>query len=156
MLSRIFPAAIDGTYRGHRLGLWLFGFLVIMKLVMSTNSIVNARSVAIGGDGFPLQSYGTAAAQAVVMLFALVGLGQLALTLLSIVALIRYRAMIPLMYLLLLLEQILRRAVVQGYAIERAPGASAGAYVNLALLTLLVGGFALTLARTQSPAPAAL
>jgi hypothetical protein len=109
MLDRIFPAMLDNTFRGHRVALGMLAVLVLLKLVMSTNSLLNTRSVAVGADGIALGELPVQGAQVVLMLFALVALGQLALTLLSAVALARYRAMIPLMYLVLLAEHLARR-----------------------------------------------
>ncbi len=107
--------------------------LALLKLVMSINSIVNTRSVASGGDGFPLDSYG-AGADAVLLLFALVAVGQLVMAFLTAIVLVRYRAMVPLMYLLLLADQIGRRVVVTLNPIERTSDSSIGFYINLALL----------------------
>jgi len=32
MFDQLLPLTIDNTYRGHKLALWLFGLLLIMKL----------------------------------------------------------------------------------------------------------------------------
>ena len=145
MLQRIFPHQFDNRFDGHRLALWLLGGLVALKLVMSSNSILNTASVAAGADGFPLESYSVAAARAVLMLFALMSLGQLILAVLGLVALIRYRAMVPLVYAVLLLEHVARRIIVQAYDVDRSGSAPVGFSINIALLGLLTAGFALSL-----------
>ena len=146
MLDRLFPAQADNRFDGHRSALWLLGLFVALKIVMSVNSIVNTASVAAGADGFPLDRFGPEAARAVLMLFAIVAVGQLALAAVALTALIRYRALVPFVYLVLLVEQLARRAVVQSYAVERTGAGSAGSYVTLALIALLALGLALSLA----------
>lgn len=145
LLDRLFPGRIDNTFDGHRAALWLLGLFIALKLAMSVNSMLNTASVAASADGLPLDSFGPAAARAVLMLFALVALGQLTLAVIALIALIRYRAMVPLMYLVLLGEQLARRFIVQGYAVERTEGISAGWYVNIGLLALLTVGLVLSL-----------
>lgn len=158
MLERLFPSQIDNRFDGYRAALWLLGLFIALKLVMSINSIVNTASVAVGADGFPLDSFGPAAARAVLMLFALTALGQLALAAIALTALIRYRAMVPFIYLVLLGEQLGRRFIVQSYAVTRTEGVAAGGYVTLALLALLTLGLVLSLLpaaarRTQAAHP---
>lgn len=149
MLDRLFPRQVDNTLHGHRAALWLLGLFIALKLVMSVNSIVNTESVAVGGDGLPLDSFGPAAAQTVLMLFALVSLGQLALAVIALIALLRCRAMVPFIYLVLLGEQLARRFVVQNYAVARVESTPIGWYVNFGLLALLTLGLALSLMPTR-------
>ncbi len=146
MLRRLFPPQFDNRFQGPRLALWLLGLFVAVKLVMSVNSILNTASVAAGADGFPLESYGADGARAVLMLFALGSVDQLMLALLGLAALIRYRAMVPFVYLVLLVDQIARRALVQAHDAERASQMPAGiSYFLIALLALLAIGLALSL-----------
>ena len=150
MLSRFLPRQVDNTYRGYKLALWLLGLVVLMKVAMSVNSIFNGRKVAMSADGIPLDTFTPAGAQAVVSLFAAWGLGQLMLCLLCIVVLARYRALVPFMFALLLLEQLGRRLIFLVMPIVRT-GTSPGFFVNLALLALMVVGLALSLRSHESP-----
>src|SRR5579862_4280134 len=103
ILNRIFPKQFDNVYSGHRLAIWLFGLVVLMELAMGANSIINTRTVAMSADGIPLDSYSAGGADAVIALFAIAGLFRVLLALQGVLVLIRYRAMIPFMYLLLLI-----------------------------------------------------
>jgi len=155
MFNRIFPRQADNTFGGYRAALWLLGLFIALKLAMSVNSMLDTASVAAGADGLPLDSYGPAAAQTVLMLFALTALGQLTITMFALVTLIRYRAMVPFIYLLLLGEQLARRLIVQGYAVPRTEGMPAGRYVTFGLLALLTLGLVLSLIPSrQRPAAA--
>jgi hypothetical protein len=144
MLNRLLPRHVDNAYHGHKLALWLFAVVVLMKVIMSLNSIFNGRAVATSADGIPLDTFAPAAAQTVVALFAIWAVAQLTICLLCIVVLARYRAMIPLMFALLLLEHLGRKLVLQVIPIVRT-GAPPGFVVNLVLLALIVVGLALSL-----------
>lgn len=149
MLGRLLPKQIDNRFDGYRAALWLLGLLVALKIVMSTNSILNTASVAVGGDGIPLDSFGPAAARTVLMLFASMSLGHLILALVALASLIRWRSFVPFIYLLLIVEHLGRRFIVQSYAVARTESTPVGVYVNYALLALLVLGFMLSLVRAS-------
>lgn len=153
MLNRIFPRQFDGTFQGSPLAAWLLAPVVFVKAAMGVNSLLAARVVATTADGIPLERFGGGGAEAVVALFAVWGLGQVLFALLGVLALVRYRSMIPFAYLLLLVEHLGRKAVFAVHPIARsgADGAggwpSAGALVGWALLAAMVAGFVLSLVR---------
>lgn len=144
MIPKLLPRQVDNTYSGYRAALWLFALVVLMKTLMSLNSIFNGHTVASSADGIPLDTFTSAGAQAVVSLFAAWGLGQLMICLLCILVLARYRALIPFMFALLLVEHLSRRLIFHIMPIA-GTGRSPGAAVNLVLLTLMVVGLALSL-----------
>ena len=156
MLNRLFPRQVDNSFGGHRAALWLLGLFVALKLVMSVNSMLNTASIATG-DGLPLDSYGPAAARAVLMLFSLSALGQLALAAIALTVLIRYRAMVPFLYLVLLGEQLARRVIVQSYAVPRTETSPVIWFLTFGLVGLLTLGLVLSLlpARKRSSTHAA-
>jgi hypothetical protein len=126
---------------------------VFAKLGQGTESVFNAYSTATTADGIPIDSYGKMAAQTVLEMFALLGLNVLVLPLLGVLALIRYRAMIPLMYLTMMILYFCTRALLFVHPIARTGGVQPiGFYVNLALLAVLLIGFALSLTKSALPA----
>ncbi len=147
MLTRIFPKQIDNAYRGHWLAIWLMVPIVLLRLVIGFNSMVFARMVATSADGIPLDSFGTAGAEAVIALFALLGLYLLLFALLGVVVLIRYRAMIPFMYLLLLIQQLGSKVLGLLHPIARSGVSSAqtGSALVLGILAATIIGFVLSL-----------
>jgi hypothetical protein len=147
MLNRIFPKQFDNTYRGHRFAIWLFAPVVLMELSMGANSIINTRTVAMLADGIPLDRYSAGGADAVIALFALLGLCRVLLALQGVVVLIRYRAMIPFMYLVLLILGLGSKALllVNPVAKSGVPSAQLGSAFILALLAMLLIGFVLSL-----------
>jgi len=144
MLETLLPRHADNTMRGSRIALWLFGLVVLLRLVIGLNSIFNTREVASGADGIPLDTFTPAAAQTAETLFALLGLGHLTLAVLGLLVLVRYRALVPLMFVLLLLQQLGRILILhfRPHAGALTPSGSAVTYVLLAAMAL---GLALSL-----------
>lgn len=143
LMARLFPQALDNRYRGHAVALWLFGLLVFFKGMISLVSLVDpARGYA--ADGIPLQTYPAAAAQAVVGVGAYLDVELLILVLLSVPALVRYRAMVPLMYFVLVIEFFAHKGAGLWRPILRAAGQS-GDFVTLGLFALTLIGLALAL-----------
>ena len=144
MFSQLLPRQIDNSYRGFKVALWLFAFVVLVKVVMSVNSIFNGASVASSADGIPLDTFTPAGSQAVVSLFGLSAFSRLMICLLGILVLVRYRAMVPLMFAVLLLDHLGRRLVLYFLPIPRTAG-SPGSAINLVLLGLMILGLGLSL-----------
>lgn len=149
MFNQLLPQHIDNTYSGYKPALWLFGLLLLMKVAISLNSIFNGYTVASTADGIPLATFTPAGAQTVVSLFALLGLARLVMCLLGILALVRYRAMISLMFALFLLEHLSRTLILQVIPIPRT-GTPPGSAINLILLALMVVGLALSVRRRDN------
>ena len=152
MLDRLFPQRFDNEYRGSKIALWLFGLLVAMRTVIGVNSIFNARLVASSADGIPIDTFSPAGAQAVVALFALLGLSHVVIGLICILALIRYRSMIPFLFALLLFAHLCGRLIGRFLPIPRA-GAPPASAINLVLLAVMVVGLALSLWSRDSVRP---
>jgi hypothetical protein len=144
MLSQIFPQRFDNNYRGHKLALWLFVLVVVMKVAISLSSIFDTYNVVRSADGIPLETFTSGGAEAVISVTALLGLSHFLLASLGVLALIRYRAMIPLMYVMLLVEYFAKQWILLVHPIVRI-GTSPRTYVNLVLIALLVAGLALSL-----------
>jgi hypothetical protein len=149
MLNRIFAQRFDNNYRGHQLALWLFGLLLLMKLGMSLSAIFDGYNMARSADGIPIDTFTSGSAQAVVSITALLGLSHFLLASLGVLALIRYRAMIPLMYVLLLVEYFAKKWILFVKPIIRI-GTPPATYVNLVLIALLLAGLVLSLWRPTS------
>src|ERR1039458_7067137 len=119
-LNRIFPQRIDNTYRGHPLAVWFFIPVVVLKTGIALATIFNGRGAAQSADGIPLDSFGASGAEAVVALFAIWGLAQLVFSVVGVLAVTCYRAMIPFLFVLFLLEHLARRWVLLVKPIARA------------------------------------
>lgn len=150
MLSRLFPRQIDNDYRGFKLAIWLLVPLLLFKSAISVNALglnplMTNREVLQRADRIPLDTFSTNAADAAVLLFAVWGVTHLMLNVLGFIAVVRYRAMIPLIYLLLAIDHIGRRALVDIYPIIRVDDGTVDVPVNLILIALLLIGFGMSL-----------
>ncbi len=162
MLSHLFPRTIDNFYQGHVLALWLFVPVVLLKTVMGFNVAglnpwVSSRYILQTADGVPVESFSAYGASVVVFMFASWGLGLLILQLLSIVVLIRYRAMLPLMILAVTFEQVGRKgvALINPILSSGDGQVSAGFWINLALSAALLLSLTLSLLKVaKTPARA--
>jgi hypothetical protein len=155
MLRQLFPPQFDNVYSGQRMALWLLAPVLLFRTMIGINSMVVPRLVASTADGIPLQSFGPNAAANVIQMFAHVGLLYFLVSALGWLALFRYRSMIPLIYLLIVLEQAGNKALQLLYASPVPPnaGVTTGALMVRAILALAVAGLVLsTVPRSGAPA----
>jgi hypothetical protein len=152
MLNRIFPKQFDNIYCGYWLGLWLLVPVILATLAIGTNSIINTRYVAMSADGLPLDRFTGGGAEAVIALFAIVGLFRVTFALLGIAVMLRYRAMIPFMYILLLILELGGKALIWAHPIVRSDVATAhlGSAFALGIQALTLVGFVFSLVRPRS------
>ena len=144
MIERLLPRRIDNDFRGQKVALWLFGVLIAVQGTIGFNSIFRSRQVATSADGIPLDTFSPAAVESTLSLFALLGLSRLMLALLGLLALVRYRALVPLLFAYLLVGQLLGRAILRAHPVPRT-GSPPGPIVILTLLALTAVGLVLSL-----------
>lgn len=149
-IQSMLPRTIDNEYCGHRAALWVLGVLLVLKALMSINSIFNGFDVARNADGIPLDSYPAAASQTIVALFAIFGLGHLLFTVMGAVALARFRSLVPFFFALFLAEHLIRRVILRLIPIERT-GNPPATIVNMALIAVMMIGLALSLWKKIDP-----
>ena len=153
MFESLFPLTIDNSYRGPKAALWILGVVAAIKIAMSLNSIFNGFFVLTSADGVPLPAYPPDAAQALMAMFAMWAWGHLLFALLALMAVVRYRRMTSLMFMLLLAEHLGRKLILLYLPIVRSGNATAS-YVNYALLALMVAGLLLSLRQRPASRPA--
>jgi hypothetical protein len=153
VLRRIFPKQFDNAYRGNQLAIWILVPVVLLEFTIGANSIINTRSVAMGADGIPLDRFDAEAATTVISLFALLGLCRVLFALQGLMVLIRYRAMIPFTYLLLLTLQLGSKVLLLLHPAIHSIGhnSATGSAVILALIAMLLTGFVLSLLGPRAP-----
>ena len=154
MLSLLLPERADNSYRGHRVALWLFGFVAIVKLLQGLRSAFNTYSVITRADGIPVDTFPPAAAATVLALFAAMGVLVVLMGAMCILTLVRYRNLVPLMFTVLVLHYLGTRLVFRLHPLSRT-GAPIGVYVNFGLFVLMLIGLALSLWRRgpEKPTP---
>lgn len=142
----ILPKIADNNFQGHRFALWGF---ILFTLLMSWRAIIHmlfeqygfhqiANFQVISGDPDPMLL--------IYRFFSLWGFAQLTFCIVCWIVIFRYRALIPLMYLLWIFEWAFRtfgyplireEIAVQGlYTYGATPGSVGAPYVSIILLVL--------------------
>jgi hypothetical protein len=145
MLQRLFPATVDNRFRGHPAALWLFVPLVLMKLALGVAHMLRFDGGAQSVSHMPLDAYPDGAAQNIIGLMARMGLEQFLLGGLFLVVLLRYRALVPLMYAVMVLHYVGAKLVAAHKPLALAAASGAGT-MHLVIAVLAVFGFVLALA----------
>lgn len=150
MLRLLFPGVIDNTYRGQWLGYWLLAPVLLLKLAIAVASIAVPRQTFVA-DAIDVSTFSAAALSEATTTMALLGLVHLCIGLMGVLAMVRYRAMVPLIHLWLLAEFLARRVILAAYPIDRVDGPSTGSMVNLVLISLMTLGLALSIWPRRAP-----
>ena len=101
LLAKIMPATVDNHYSGHRAAWLVFCLVSVVSLARSLIHLLSPDGGAGTIAGIDLSQGG---ADSIIFAFGLWGLSQLIYAFLQLLVAFRYRRLVPLMYLLLLLE----------------------------------------------------
>jgi hypothetical protein len=108
IIARILPNTIDNNYKGSKVSKFMFLLLTFVTTLRSLVHIFSADGGAQSIATIPLNSYTSAAAATVVLMFALWGISQLLMSIVYIVVYFKYQSLIPAMYILLIIEYSMR------------------------------------------------
>ena len=104
----ILPAHIDNTIRGVKLPFYVFAFFAVVSTVRSFIHLLSPDGGAGSIAGMDLSVPG---ADGIIFAFGLWGSSQLLFALIQLLVVFRYRSLVSLMYLMLILEVLLRQLV---------------------------------------------
>ncbi len=108
LLSILLPAKIDNVIRGTKIPFYIFALYAIVSTVRSCIHLLSPDGGAGTIAGMDLS---VAGADGIIFAFALWGSSQLLFALIQLLTVIRYRSLIPFMWLILALEVLLRELV---------------------------------------------
>jgi len=112
LFNRLFPRQVDNAFHGSKLAPWFFALVVLLKIGVSLYAVLNGSVMASSGDGIPIGTLSAENAQTIISLYALWGLAHFMLCLVCLLVLVRYRTLIPFMFVLLLVEHLGRKLVL--------------------------------------------
>lgn len=141
-MKRIFeillPAKIDNTIRGSKVPCYVFALYAIVSLVRSCIHLLAPDGGAGSIAGMDLS---VAGADGIIFAFALWGSSQLILAVMQLLVVFRYRSFVPFMYLMLMLEVLLRELVGKTKPVTFAytPPGAIGNQLILPLAALMLG-----------------
>lgn len=104
MGSKILPSVADHNYRGHNIALWFFYLITAVTIGRSLIHMLKNDGGAQSIATIPLDTYTEAGAATVILIFSYWGLSQLMFGIIQLMVALKYKSLIPLMYLMLILE----------------------------------------------------
>lgn len=147
-MSKILPTEIDNSFSGYKISLWFFYLITVMTLVRSLMHILISDGGAQSIATIPLDSFTDTGAAVVVGIFAYWGLSQVMFGVMQLIVAINYKALIPLMYLMLILEWG-GRLLLGAYKPIETIGQAPGGIGNLILPIVCLIMFFLSISKSQ-------
>ena len=149
MFGRLFPRQFDNSYGGPWLALVILGLLLFFRLAQTGMGLVSPVLVIRGPDGILFDTFNAPAQAAFTYVFRLLCFLNILVCLIGVLALVRYRAMVPLIYLVLLFLLAGQKVMGQLFPVPRAPEAFGGLMI-LGMLTVTFLGLVLSLIRPRN------
>ena len=136
----LLPAQIDNHYRGLKISQYAFFLITAVTLVRSLIHVFAPDGGAQSIATIPLDSYSAEAASTVILMFSLWGLSQLLMGIVYLGVSLKYRSLIPAMYVLVIFEYAMRIVIGQKKPIlttGTAPG-SIGSWIMVPVCAVLL------------------
>lgn len=136
-LSILFPETASNQIRGWKLPVYVFMLLAVVSTVRSCIHLFSADGGAGSIAGMDLSVQG---ANGIIFAFALWGSAQLVYAIIQLLVAFRYRSLIPFMYLLLIVETLLRMLVgkMRPVSFAHTPPGALGNYVILPAAVIML------------------
>lgn len=136
----LLPKIVDNQYRGVKLAQYAFLLITAVTIVRSLIHVFAPDGGAQSIATIPLSAYSAEAAATVVLMFSLWGLSQLLMGLVYLGVYLKYKSLIPMMYVLLIVEYAMRIVIGQMKPIVTtgtAPG-SVGSWIMVPVCVVLL------------------
>ncbi|MEN6636425.1 MAG: hypothetical protein ABFC56_11275 [Clostridiaceae bacterium] len=137
---KLLPAVVDNQYRGIKISQYAFLLITAATIVRSLIHVFAPDGGAQSIATIPLASYSAQAAATVILLFSLWGLSQLLMGFVYLGVYLKYKSLIPMMYVLLTVEYAMRIVIGQMKPIVTtgtAPG-SVGSWIMVPVCVVLL------------------
>lgn len=137
LFETLLPGRVDNTVRGLKLPYYVFAGLAMISTVRSCIHLLSSDGGAGTIAGLDLT---VAGAEGIVFAFALWGSSQLLFAIVQLLVVWRYRSLVPFMYLMLVLEILLREWVgaTKPVAFAHTPPGAIGNQLVLPLAVLML------------------
>jgi len=149
MWNKLFPKTVENKYTGHVLGLILLGLYVFKSFFAGSVHMFAPDGGAQIIGSVALDQFTRGGADSVITVFGLWGMEQFVIGLIGLVVLVRFKALIPMMTLVYVVEYIGRMALplfTPGLVTAHTPP---GAAADTVLVPLAVLMLVLTLYRPK-------
>ena len=145
---RLLPVVIDNQFRGIKLSQYAFLLITAATIVRSLIHVLAPDGGAQSIATIPLESYSPQAAATVILMFSLWGLSQLLMGFVYLGVYLKYKSLIPMMYLLLTVEYAMRIVIGQMKPIVTS-GTAPGSIGNWIMVPVCVVLLALSLFQSR-------
>jgi hypothetical protein len=137
VLEVLFPTNVNNTIRGSRIPVYFFALYAIISAVRSCIHLLSTDGGAGSIAGMDLS---VAGAEGIIFAFALWGSSQLLFAIIQLLVAFRYRSLVPLMWLMLILEVLLRQLVgtMKPVTFAHTPPGAIGNLLILPLAALML------------------
>ncbi|MFZ5354561.1 MAG: hypothetical protein ACOZCL_17800 [Bacillota bacterium] len=136
LVKIIFPKTISDEYKGSKTAYWVFALLSIVSFIRSCIHMLAPDGGAGSIAGLDLSQ----GAENIIFSFGLWGLSQLLYAVIQLMVAFRYKTLIPLMYVFLILETIGRMYVgmTKPPVLFHTPPGGAANYIILPLAVVML------------------
>lgn len=134
----LLPVKIDSTLRGWKLPFYIFALYAVISTV---RSCIHLLAPDGGAGSIAGMNLSVAGADGIIFAFALWGSSQLLFAVIQLLVVVRYRSLVPLMWLMLILEVLLRELVgaTKPVTFAHTPPGALGNQLFLPLAALMLG-----------------
>lgn len=136
-INILFPRTIDNTIHGSR---WPYFIFLIYTVISTVRSLIHLLAPDGGAGSIAGMNLDVAGRDEIVFAFALWGSSQLLISMIQILACLRYRSIVPFLYLLLITETVLRMLIghLKTANFEHTPPGAIGNYVILPFSVIML------------------
>jgi hypothetical protein len=137
IFETLLPAKIDNIIRGTKIPFYIFA---LYALVSAARSCIHLLSPDGGAGTIAGMDLSVRGADGIIFAFALWGSSQLLFAIIQLLVVIRYRSLVPFMWLMLILEVLLRELVgkMKPVTFAHTPPGAIGNQLILPLAALMV------------------
>ena len=141
---KVLPKEINNNYEGRKIALYFFYLFTIMTVVRSLIHMFAPDGGAQTIATIPLDTFTNEGASTIILIFSLWGLSQLIMGIFYVIVSLRYKSLIPLMYLFIFIEYLMRLILGALKPIETS-GTAPGAIINFIFPPLVIILFLLSI-----------
>ncbi len=135
-MNILLPKQVDNKFEGRRVIVWVFMAIAVISTVRSCIHIFATDGGANSIASLSLES----GAENIIFAFGLWGVSQLVYALIQLIIAFRYNKLVPLMYVILILETLGRMLIglIKAPILAHTPPGAIGNYVMLPLALIML------------------
>lgn len=145
---KLLPSVINNDYKGRKIAKLVFLGITILTVIRSLIHVFAPDGGAQSIATIPLDTYTQAGAASVIMIFSLWGLSQLLMGVVYSFVYLKYRSLIPAMYVLLIAEYVMRIVIGMMKPIETV-GTAPGGVGNWIIVPICIIMLVLSLSKNK-------